>query len=134
MTTNQLYALAATMGVETHSVKCPTSQAISLELNGSKFIGIDPSVLKSDYRERLVLAHELGHAATNAYYSAIDNPVNVKRMEHRATKWMIEKLIPKSTLAALLHPDVTVFELAEELQVPEELIKKALFIYFRTEI
>ncbi len=134
MNVNELYALAAQKGIETHSVKCPHSKAISLEIDDSKFIGMDRSVFKSEYTERLVLAHELGHALTNAYYSNLDNPIHIKRMEHRATKKTVEMLVPKKELSQKLHEEVTVFELSQHFDVPEDLIKKALWIYYRKEI
>ena len=134
MTVNELYALAAVKGIETHSIKCPKSKAISMELEGVKFIGMDKSVFKSENTERLVLAHELGHALTNAYYSDLTNPIHIKRMEHRATKKTVEMLIPLEELNKMLCEDVTVFELSEHFSVPEEMIKKAMWIYYKKEI
>lgn len=131
---NELYTLAAKKGIETHSVKCPKSKAIALELENCPFIGMDRSVFKSEYTERLVLAHELGHVLTGGYYSDIANPVNVKRMEHRAVKKTVEMLIPEEELSQKLHEEVTVFELSQHFDVPEDLIKKALWIYYRKEI
>lgn len=134
MNINQLYALASQKGIETHSVKCPKSKGILLKIDQSKFIGIDKSVFKCEYTERLVLAHELGHALTDGYYSDIDNPINIKRMEFRATKKTVEMLVPEKELSEKLHDDVTVFELSQHFDVPEDLIKKALWIYYRKEI
>ena len=134
MTVNELYALAAVKGIETHSIKCPKSKAISMELEGVKFIGMDKSVFKSENTERLVLAHEIGHALTNAYYSDLTNPIHIKRMEHRAIKKTVEMLIPLEELNKMLCEDVTVFELSEHFSVPEEMIKKAMWIYYKKEI
>ncbi|MBR6765382.1 MAG: ImmA/IrrE family metallo-endopeptidase [Clostridia bacterium] len=134
MTVQELYTACAVKGIETHSVSCPRSKAISMEIDGAKFIGLDKSVFKSEYTERLVLAHELGHALTDAYYTRLDNPINVKRMEHRATKKTVELLIPKEELSTLLNEDSTVFQLAEHFSVPEEMIKTAMLIYFRKEL
>lgn len=134
MTVNELYALAAVKGIETHSIKCPRSKAISMELQGSRFIGMDKSVFKSEYTERLVLAHELGHALTDAYYSDLTNPIHIKRMEHRAIKKTVEMLIPIKELEEMLSEDITVYELSEHFSVPEDMIKKAMWIYYKKEI
>ena len=134
MTTNELYALSAKNGIRVHSVRCPKSKAIALEIEESRFIGIDRSVFKSEYEERLILAHELGHSLTNGYYSALDNPVNVKRMEHRALKKTVELLIPEDELRTLLSEETNVYELSEHFSVPEDLIKKAIWFYYRKEI
>ncbi len=134
MTVNELYALSALKGITVHSVKCPKSKAISLSIEGDKFIGIDRHVFKNEYDERLILAHELGHSLTDGYYSDVENPINVRRMEHRALKKTVELLVPENELSPLLCEDVTVFELSEHFSVPEDLIKKALWFYYRKEI
>ncbi len=134
METNELYTLAKQKGITTHSIKCPKSKAISLELAGKKHIGIDSSVFKNEYTERLVLAHELSHALTNAYYDNLDNPINILRMETRANKKQIEMLIPKEKLDKILKECSSVFELAEYFSVPEELIKKAFWLYYKKQL
>ena len=134
MNTNELYNLAKQKGIITHSVKCPKSKAISLELAGKKHIGIDSSVFKNEYTERLVLAHELSHALTNAYYDNLDNPINILRMETRADKKTVEMLVPKNELDKILNECSSVFELAEYFSVPEELIKKAFWIYYKKQL
>lgn len=134
MTVNELYVLCAREGIETHSVKCPKAEAISMEIEGTKYIGIDRGVFKSEYRERLVLAHEMAHALTDAYYSDLDNPVNVKRMEWRANKKAVEMLIPREELIEFLDENTTVWDVSERFDVPVEMVKKAMWIYFKKEI
>lgn len=134
MQLNDLYCLAAQNGVAVHSVKCPKSTAVSLDLDGSKFIGIDRNVFKSEVRERLVLAHELAHSLTNAFYDAYDNEINVKRMEFRATKKQIELLIPFDKLDAFLFEDCTVWDVAEHFDVSPELVKTAMWVYYKREV
>lgn len=134
MNINELYALAATLGIKTHSIKCTASEAISLDYDGIKVIGIDRKVFKSEYKERLVLAHELAHARTNAYYTDLDSPINIKRMEYRANKCAIEMLISKEELENAMHDDITAWDLAEQFDVPIDMIKKAMWIYFKKEI
>ena len=122
MNINELYALAATLGVKTHSIKCTASEAISLDYDGIKVIGIDRKVFKSEYKERL------------AYYTDLDSPINIKRMEHRANKCAIEMLISKEELKNAMHDDITAWDLAEQFDVPIDMIKKAMWIYFKKEI
>ena len=47
---------------------------------------------------------------------------------------MAKMLIPKEELSTLLNEDSTVFQLAEHFSVPEEMIKKAMLIYFKKEL
>ena len=134
MNTNELYSLLDKKGIQTHTIACPLSKAISLNLCGNKFIGIDPSVLKNEYDERLVLAHEIGHALTDAFYTENDNPIFISRMEHRANKKTVEMLVPKNKLEAVLNEQTTVFALSEHFAVPEEMIKKAFWIYYKKQV
>lgn len=134
MNTKELYSLLDEKGIQTHTVACPLSKAISLNLGGNKFIGIDPSVLKNEYSERLILAHEIGHALTDAYYTETDNPVFILRMEHRANKKTVEMLVPKNKLEAVLDEHSTVYELSQHFSVPEEIIKNAFWIYYKKQI
>lgn len=64
MTTIKLYNLAKKQGIETHTVSCPKSKAITINIKNKKHIGFSRSVFKSEYDERLILAHEIGHALT----------------------------------------------------------------------
>ncbi len=134
MNTNELYTLLEKQGITTHTIACPLSKAIALNLNGAKYIGIDPSVLKNEYDERLVLAHEIGHALTDAYYTKLDNPIFISRMEHRANKKTVEMLVPKHKLDAVLDEHSTVFNLSEYFAVPEDVIKKAFWLYYKKQL
>lgn len=134
MTTTELYSLAAKQGIETHTISCPKSKAVTISIKNKKYIGIDPSVFKSEYNERLILAHEIGHALTNAYYTDLENPINIIRMEHRANKKTVEMLVPKNKLDKIINENSTVFELAEHFSVPEEMIKKALWLYYKKQL
>lgn len=134
MNTKELYTLIEKTGITTHAVACPQSKAITLNFNGKKFIGIDPSVFKNEYDERLILAHEIGHALTDAYYTEADNPIFVSRMEHRANKKTIEMLVPKNKLDVVLDEHSTVYDLSQYFSVPEDIIKKAFWLYYKKQI
>ena len=134
MNIKELNALAATLGVKTHSINCTATEAISMDYNGNKVIGIAQKIYKSEYKERHVFAHELAHVRTNAYYTDLDSPINIKRMEYRANKCVIELLISKEELKNAMHDDITAWDLAEQFDVPIDMIKKAMWIYFKKEI
>ncbi|MBE7092994.1 MAG: ImmA/IrrE family metallo-endopeptidase [Clostridiales bacterium] len=134
MNIDELYKLAKNTGITTHTFPCPESKAISVKYGENKFIGIDPSVVKNEYDERLVLAHEIGHALTDAYYENYSNPINVLRIENRANKKVVELLVPKKQLDKMLHENTTVFDLAQHFCVPEEMIKKAVWLYYKKQL
>lgn len=75
-------------------------------------------------------AHEIGHCVTGAFYTEKSFDLR-SRMEYRADKWAIKKLLPKSEMEeALKNGYVEVWQLAEYFEVTEEYVKKALWIYF----
>lgn len=131
---NELYNIAEKLGVKTQSISCANSQAVTIDVDGACYIGLDNSVVKNEVTERLVLAHELGHAATGAYYSLKDSEITIKRMEYRASKWTVERLVPKQELAEQLREDITVWDLAEHFNVSPDMIKKAMWFYFKKEL
>ena len=102
-----------------------------MDADGDCIIGIDSDSIDTIAEHNTVLAHEIGHCMTGSFYnrySALD--VRTKH-EYRADKWAIHKLIPREDMQkAFMDGIVQVWELAEYFNVTEELIKKALWIYF----
>ena len=98
------------------------------------FIAIDPMQLESVADEKTKLAHELGHCVRGAFYNRYTKFDDMRRHEYRADKWAIKKLLPKSDLEAALKDGMQLWELAEKFEVTEDLIKKAMWIYFDKEI
>lgn len=75
-------------------------------------------------------AHEIGHCVTGSFYTEKSLELR-SRMEYRADKWAIKKLLPKTEIEeALKNGYVEVWQLAEHFEVTEEYVKKAFWIYF----
>ncbi len=74
-------------------------------------------------------AHELGHCQTGSFYNV--NTLETRaRMEHRADRWAIKKLIPFPELLNALKNGLTErWELAEHFNVTEDYIDKAHKLY-----
>jgi Zn-dependent peptidase ImmA (M78 family) len=79
-----------------------------------------------------LLAHELGHHYTGAYYS-LDTPLQTwGRCEAKADAWMVKALCPLKRLKAAIRDGCrTYYELSEELDVSEDVIRKAIDYYTR---
>lgn len=127
-----LYKFAYDKNIPVFSSDCPSSVAISIkDSDGDCAIGMDYSVIENERDELSVLAHELGHCETGAFYNRYSDCDVVSRHEYRANKWAIKKLLPQAEMEeALKSGYVEVWQLAEYFDVSEELIKKALWIYF----
>lgn len=106
----------------------------------SKIIKYDGTSILMDYsqicsiaEEKYCLSEELGHYYYDAYYTLnninIDKTI-INKQEYRAQKWQIKTLIPAQKLAKLFEKGYNYsYEIAEELCVPEELVKKAYSYY-----
>lgn len=133
MTKYKLYRLAEKHKIPIISVRLYGGIEVIAVLNddGRTAIGIDYEQVASEADETYKLAHELGHCETGAFYNRYSNCDIVSRHEYRADKWAIKKLLPKSEMEeAFMHGYVEVWQLADYFEAPEELIKKALWIYF----
>lgn len=79
-------------------------------------------------------AHELGHCETGAFYT--ENSLELRcRMEYRANKWALKKLVPADELTDALRSGITeLWELADYFCVTEDVIRFAYWVYFDQQI
>ncbi len=133
VTINDLYEIADKESVEIIDFDLSPVMAVShMDEHGDCYIGIDYKILPKDTKtEKMVLAHELGHCVKGAFYNRYSKFDIRGRHEYRADKWAIENLMPKSEMEnAMKQGYIEVWQLAEYFDVSEEMVKKALFIYF----
>lgn len=131
MDTAQLYTLAQQQNIPILTYPMPHSGSMSVMTpEGSCYIGMDASVKDGSTRERVHLAHELGHCCTGSFYNMYAKADNRRRHENRADKWAIRQLIPVDALDdAIANGDTQLWELAERFGVTEDLIRKAVCYY-----
>lgn len=84
--------------------------------------------------EKCVLAEEIGHFETgiaSSKLSKIDEENLLIRSinEFRAKKWAVHKLIPFELFKSFLNTNLSKFEVAEQLEVTEEIVDIACFVY-----
>lgn len=126
-----LYNFAAENNIEIDCMRLRTMQCLTLPLDGTDCIVIDPFQLKSAIDEKIKLAHELGHCITGAFYNEA-SPLDIRaKHERRADKWAIKKLIPEDELKEALTFCINRYELSEHFGVPEDFMQKALEFYKR---
>lgn len=102
--------------------------------DGDCAVIFDYSKIDSNAMLMTCTAHEIGHCETGAFYTEKSLELRC-RMEYRANKWAIKKLMPKDEmLEAMKQGEIEVWQLAEYFGVTEELVKLALWIYFDKQI
>lgn len=130
METNRLYKLAEKNNIKVCSFHLPVTQAVALQSEDGYFIGIDTDILTSECKERVCLAHEIGHCTTSSFYSA-STPMPVReKCEKKAEKWAITNLIPITKLkTAIKNGTTSINELAQHFSVTENFMEKAIKFY-----
>lgn len=130
-----LLSLYQTAEAEDITVDCfdlNNREALSLlDDDGKCYIAIDPFKLRSESDELIKLAHEMGHCMTGSFYNRW-SPLDLRRKhERRAEIWAIKKVLPEEDLYNMFRKGISEpWELAEELQLPEDFVRKAIAYYY----
>jgi Zn-dependent peptidase ImmA (M78 family) len=133
--TIELYETAEDYDINIFAYNLPENKSLSIETeNFEYFIGIDEKRMDNSAELRTALAHELGHCVQGAFYNRGSKGDLICKHEYKADKWAISQLMPKEEmLNAMKHGYVEVWQLAEYFNVTEDLVRKALWIYFDKE-
>ncbi|MBQ6946440.1 MAG: ImmA/IrrE family metallo-endopeptidase, partial [Clostridia bacterium] len=129
LSTVALYELAAGRGVPVYAFDLKNVPSLSImDEDGGCVVGMAPTL--AGQREKLCLAHELGHCITGAFYNRHSSGAVRGKSEYKADKWAFYHLLPpmaveKAMAAGLTRPH----ELAEYFDVPEEFLLRALDYY-----
>ena len=127
---NDLYKLAEEKGIHVTDFSLPENKAVTIELNNSCFVGVDPAVFGSLREERVVLAHEIGHIETGGLYKKGCTETSRRQKEAKAEKWAITCLIPyEELIKAGQNGFYDIPSLADYFDVTEEFMEKALNYY-----
>ena len=126
-----LYELAQQQNIEVLTFPMEKSGSMSImDSQGRCFVGMDPGIQDGSVRERVHLAHELGHCVTGSFYNIYAAVDHRRRHENRADKWAVRQLIPVEQLDDAIADGCTEYwELAEKFGVTESFIKKAVCLY-----
>ena len=127
----RLYDLATQQNIEiiTFPMQHSGSMSVMAE-DGTCAIGMDPGTQDGTARERVHLAHELGHCVTGSFYNIYAKVDNRRRHENRADKWAIRQLIPVEQLDQAVAEGCTEWwALADRFGVTEDFIRKAVCLY-----
>lgn len=129
MTLTELYEIAAKENINIHKVNLKKLNGLYLDKN--IFLN---SNIKNEFTEKIVLAEELGHHFSGVlpslpfstdYYNKLIRSKN----EFRAKKWLIQEMIPLSTLKSYLRKNMNQYEIAEEFGISTSLLEEAYHLY-----
>lgn len=128
METTKLYTIAESNGITVDRFNMKLNGSASVFMDDKYFIAVDSSLCGK--KEKVSLAHEMGHCLTGSFYN-IYAPLDIrKKHERRADCWAIKKLVPKSVYKmALRHGIDTLYELSEYFGVTCEFMQKAIDYY-----
>lgn len=111
------------------SLRGDRSMAVQDE-NGNCIIGVDPWKLETIAEETVCIGHELGHCKTGSFYSPDSRFEIRKKLENRADRWAINRIVPESDFDdAIAEGHTDFWSLSEKFGVTEEFIKKAACLY-----
>ena len=123
-----LYSLAEQEGVLISFLPLKETKGLYLEHEGKEYIALDDGCSLAD--EKVILAHELGHCMTGGGYNLQSGNLIRMRLEKRAERWAIERLVPLCELkAAIKQGDEAISALAERVGVTESFMQKVLTHY-----
>ena len=122
-----IYEVIESYGIEIKEINFPLGQkGLFYQDDENKIIFI--SNLLSLYEKRVAAVHELVHALlhenTGALY--LSNTIWEDKVEYEARLYTSRLLIPKDKLIELLKMEYSIYDIAEEFQVTEELVRIAI--------
>lgn len=125
------YDFAEQQGVDVDWL--PMAQSVSLSMplaDGTYGIAIDPWKVDTLEQETVLLAHELGHCMTGAFYNRWATRDVRKKHENTADKWAVKKFISAEQLdAAVADGHTEMWDLAEHFNVTLEFMQKIVCWY-----
>lgn len=129
MILNKLYSIADKENISIFNAKMK-NKAIICKIDNNYYIGLNYRNMDNSVQEKEVLAEELGHYYCNALYNIHSDKETISKKEYRARKWAFKTLIPASTLLQLKEKGYKYsYEIAEQLEVSEELVNVAYNYY-----
>ena len=116
--------------------ECP-EEIVSMSIkfpNGFKAISLpqknNESAEQKKYTKLECFAHEMGHCATDSFYTRDTSYRKRLKHEYRANKWAIDYLIPFDELSkAVNEGNRELWQLAEYFDVGEPFVEKAIIYH-----
>lgn len=126
----KLYQELQNRGISFFTWDLGRGKAATLEMQGRYAIFMDFDNIEGEREERVILAHEGGHAVTGATHK-VSSPFDlIEKHENLANRWAIRYLLPFDRLQkAMADGDTEAYQLADRFEVPEEFVRQAVQYY-----
>lgn len=129
MELNKLYSIADKENISVFNAKMK-NKAIICKVDDNYYIGLNYRKMDNSMQEKEILAEELGHYYCNALYNISSDAETIRKKECRARKWAFKTLVPYKVLLALKEQGyTTLYDIAEKLEVSEQLVQVAYDYY-----
>lgn len=130
MTEEAVYQIAEQEGALIEEFPLKSREALSVLTKDGMFIAINPETVISKGDWLVKAMHEIGHCATGSFYTCRFPLETRRRLEERADRWAIKKLVPEDGLKEAVKKGIsTPWDLADYFGVTEAFIKKAVAYY-----
>ncbi len=127
---DELYTEAEQSDILIVNTKLSSVGSMSVCDNGDCIVAVDESQSTVGADILVRTAHELGHCQTHSFYTTGNHFQVRSKMEYKADKWAIQRLIPFDQLNELVLSGVTEpWDLAEHFGVTEDYLRRAVEIY-----
>ena len=134
VTYSELCDIAESSDILMLSGKLHNAPSMAICDDGDCTIIFDYSKIDNTESRMVCTAHEIGHCETGSFYTPKSLELR-ERMEYRANKWAIKKLIPKNELEqAIKEGNEEIWQLAEYFDITEDMVRFAYWVYFDIEI
>lgn len=126
----KLYQELQDQGISFFTWDLGHGKAATLEMQGRYAIFMDFDNIENEQEERVILAHEGGHALTGATHKVASPYDLIEKHENLANRWAIRHLLPFDLLQkAMADGDTEAYQLAERFDVPEKFVLDACQYY-----
>jgi len=107
--------------------------AKALRIGDTMGVFIDESAFDTDIERRFALEHEIAHCETGSFYHEGMTFVDCRKMDYRAKRRTVEKLVPFGYYAeTIIYGYVEEWEQAERWDIPEWFVSIVHNIYAST--
>ena len=124
MTLSELYNYAEQRHIDIDNRKMRELVSAAFPEN---WIVLDRTKIPTSAEEKAILAHEIGHCVTGAFYGVSSPPDFRAKQEQKANEWAYRKLVPHDALLeAVKQGDSEIWQLAEHFGVPYDFMQHAV--------
>lgn len=133
MKINELYKYIEDNNIHLiYTDKLTSVYGLYLNIDNEDFIFIRNNLTKEE--EYFTLNEEIAHykvgvIPTKAFSNDYNDKLLRSKNEYKAFKWCVNELLPVNTLKSILRQNKYQYEVAEELNLPQDFVGKAFDLY-----